>query len=287
MANLRDIRRRIRSVKSTQQITKAMKMVAAAKLRRAQERMFAARPYADKIQKVLGSLAGRAEESLHPLLAVREEKKVVAGIITADRGLCGAFNTNILRRSTQFIKEHPGSEYDLSLAPIGRKARDFYRRRNHTVARDWSGIFRQIGVEHAEEIAGFFMETFSSGEADSVYLVYNEFKSVIRQEVVVQRLLPIEREELEEAAGQIDYIYEPNDKTIFEALLPRYVTFQVYRALLESYAAEQAGRMTAMENATNNAKDMIDALTLHANRVRQAGITKELIEIVSGAEALE
>jgi F-type H+-transporting ATPase subunit gamma len=286
MPNLRDIRRRIRSVQSTQQITKAMKMVAAARLRRAQDRMLSARPYADKMLEVLNSLASRTEPRVHPLLALREEKRVRLVVYTGDRGLCGAFNTNILRFTLKQVAELQAAGREVTLDFVGRTGRDFFRRRAYEMGGQWVGKFTRVRYEDAEEIAGILTGHFVEGRCDAVYLIYNHFKSVIAQKVVVERLLPIPRLEPEEKAPFLDYLYEPTPEELFGTLLPRHVTFQVYRAMLESAAAEHAARMTAMESATNNARDMIDRLTLYANRVRQAAITKEIIEVVSGAQAL-
>jgi F-type H+-transporting ATPase subunit gamma len=285
MANVRDIRKRIRSVKSTQQITKAMKMVAAAKLRRAQESILHARPYAQKMLEVLNSLAARVDRDRHPLLAIRKEKRVHIVVVTADRGLCGGFNTNIIRFASQTLNEKAVDGDSVALDLVGRKGRDFFRKRDVTVGGQWVGIFQKVRYEHADEIARHLTALYDSGEADAVYLIYNEFKSAISQKVVLERLLPIPVLVFEEPTVVQDYLYEPTDQELFETLLPRHVTFQVYRALLESAAAEHGARMSAMEGATKNAKEMIEGLTLYANRVRQAAITKELIEIVSGAQA--
>ncbi len=286
MPNLRDIRRRIRSVKSTQQITKAMKMVAAAKLRRSQENMIAARPYAAKMLEVLNSLAMRADQSLHPLLEVRPEKAVRVVVVTADRGLCGAFNTNILRHAGQFLAEREAAGQTVSLEIVGRKALDHFKRRPSTMNDTWTGLFSKLRYEDADRIAAALMEPYVKGDCDAIYIIYNQFKSMIAQQIVVERLLPIARLEPEPGIAVPDYIYEPTQQELFATLLPKHVTFQVFRAILESAAAEQAARMTAMEGATNNAGEMIDRLTLFANRVRQAAITKEIIEVVSGAQAL-
>ena len=285
MANVRDIRRRIRSVKSTQQITKAMKMVAAAKLRRAQERMFAARPYASGLRTVLASVASRVDISKHPLLAEREvEQKVLLLVVTADRGLCGAFNTNVLRAAQNAIAEKGWTQ--VHLLPIGRKANDFFKRRTYPIRRQATQVYQALSLETAREIATSLIEDFVSGEFDAVYVLYNEFKSIIAQKVTLERLLPLQHEfntTTQEPA--IEYIYEPGPEQILNELLPKHIEFQLYRILLESAAAEQGARMTAMEAATKNASEMIDHLTLTYNRIRQASITKEIIEIVSGAAA--
>src|SRR5438045_5901525 len=282
-----DIRRRIRSVRNTQQITKAMKMVAAAKLRRAQERIFGARPYAAGLREVLSSVATRVDIKTHPLLAEHEaERNVLLVIITADRGLCGAFNTNVIRASMNAINER-GWE-SVQLLPIGRKANDFFKRRTIPIRRHATQIFQALSLGVAQDIAKTLIEDFTSGTVDAVYVVYNEFKSIISQQVRVERILPIERA-WDEMADEpsVDYLYEPSAAAILNEMLPKHVEFQLYRALLESAAAEQGARMTAMEAATKNASDMISHLTLTYNRIRQAAITKEIIEIVSGAAAAQ
>ena len=285
MPSTLDIRRRIRSVKNSQQITKAMKMVAAARLRRAQERMYAARPYAAAMREVLASVATRVDVTKHPLLMPREqEKNILLLIVTADRGLCGPFNTNVIKRASAEI--HEGRWPSVELLPIGRKGNDFFKRRTIPIRRQATGIFQALSLETAQDIARSAIDDFVSGEIDAVYVVYNEFKSIIAQTVRVERLLPIERAWDENAAAaSIDYIYEPAPERILEELLPKHIEFQLYRILLESAAAEQGARMTAMEAATKNASDLISHLTLTYNRIRQASITKEIIEIVSGAAA--
>jgi F-type H+-transporting ATPase subunit gamma len=283
MPALIDIRRRIRSVKSTQQITKAMKMVSAAKLRRAQEAMFAARPYARKMLAVLNSVAARAEPDAHPLLSQRGHDKVLLVVITADKGLCGAFNANIIRTAAAFVADR-GQE-KVELAVVGRKARDAMKRRSFAVRSERVGVFQPLEYKVARELGRELIAAFTAGEADEVYLVYNEFKSVIQQRLVVDRLLPIERHALAPQEPAVDYLYEPEPAGIFETLLPRHVEVQVWKALLESQAAEHGARMTSMDAATNNASEMIDRLTLYMNKVRQAAITKEIIEVVSGAGA--
>ena len=278
-----DLRRRIRSVKNTQQITKAMKMVAAAKLRRAQDRMFAARPYAGGLRTVLASLLARVDLTRHPLLQPREEeKKILLIVVTADKGLCGAFNTNVIRAAQNAIVSRDWESVEL--LPIGRKGNDFFKRRTTPIRRHATQVFQALSLETAREIATAITEEFVAGEIDAVYVVYNEFKSIIAQTVKVERLLPIERP-TEAPANEIDYIYEPGPEQILSDLLPKHIEFQLYRVLLESAAAEQGARMTAMESATKNASDMISSLTLSYNRIRQAAITKEIIEIVSGAAA--
>jgi len=283
MANTIDIRRRIRSVKNTQQITKAMKMVAAAKLRRAQERIFAARPYSAALREVLTSIATRVESPEHPLLYAREEKKVLLVVVTADKGLCGAFNSNVIRATMNQIQERQWETVEL--LPIGRKANDFFRRRTIPI-REGAHVFQALSLGVARGFARMLIDDFVSEKIDAVYAVYNEFKSIIAQRVVVERLLPIERA-WDEVGTEVDYLYEPGPMQILTELLPKHIEFQLYRVLLESAAAEQGARMTAMEAATKNASDMIGHLTLTYNRIRQASITKEIIEIVSGAAAQE
>jgi F-type H+-transporting ATPase subunit gamma len=278
-----DLRRRIRSVKNTQQITKAMKMVAAAKLRRAQERMVAARPYAAALREVLASVAARVDVGKHQLLQTREsEDKVLLLVVTADRGLCGAFNTNVIRAAQNAIAEKGWKE--VHLLPIGRKANDFFKRRTIPIRRQATQVYQALSLETAREIANSLVEDFTSGEFDAVYVLFNEFKSIIAQRVTLQRLLPLERE-WNQGAETIEYLYEPSPETILDDLLPKHIELQLYRVLLESAAAEQGARMAAMEAATKNASDMIASLTLNYNRIRQAAITKEIIEIVSGAAA--
>ena len=290
MANVKDFRTRIRSVKSTQQITRAMKLVAASKLRRAQDSVLAARPYARKMHEVLTSLASRANPELHPLLAKRPEERVITVVITADKGLCGSFNTNILNAARKFLDGLQAE--DLQVDMIGRKGRDWLKHRSYQARRVMVDLFRDLSLRQGKEVAGDLIERFSEGECDAVYLVYNEFKSAIQQEVVVRPLLPIPRAELAAAEGSAsvppeDYIYEPDAPELFAHLLPKYVEVQVYHALLESSAAEQGARMSAMENATRNAGEMIETLTLQMNKIRQAAITNEILEVVSGAEALK
>lgn len=285
MATLRDIKRRITSVKSTQQITKAMKLVAAAKLRRAQERILEARPYAFKMQEVLASLALRADPQYHPLLCRREIGRKIVVVIAADKGLCGAFNSNIMRRSLELLRG-TGGEVAVTLMVIGRKARDFYRRRPYTIRSEQVGFFDRLAYDHAAALGRELANAYVAEEADEIHLVYNEFKSVATQRVVVERLLPIEPLQPSEELAAIDFIYEPSPQAILEGLLPRHVEVQVYRALMESLAGEYGARMTAMDAASRNASEMIDLLTLQFNKARQERITKELLEVVGGAEAL-
>jgi F-type H+-transporting ATPase subunit gamma len=288
MPSLIDLRRRIRAVKNTQQITKAMKMVAASKLRRAQERIVNARPYAVQMQRVLGSVAARVDPSLHPLLESRETtpaSRTLVIVVSADKGLCGSFNTNIIKTAGGFIVD---SSQPCTLGLVGRKCRDYFGRRGFDVLFEQVGIFQRLRYDDAQVIAQTAIDAFVSGQFDRVMLIYNEFKSVISQRVVVDQLLPIPRSEVEgsPAQNQVGYLYEPSPQEIFNQLLPRYVEVQVYRALLESNAAFFAAQMSAMDTATKNSAEMIANLTLYMNKVRQAAITREIIEVVSGAEAL-
>jgi F-type H+-transporting ATPase subunit gamma len=289
VATLRDIQRRIRSVQSTQKITRAMKLVAAAKLRRAQERILAARPYANKMAELLGNLVSGAEggDGSHPLLEQREGPRRQIVIITADRGLAGAFNSNVLRNSLAFVRASNATE--VTLVVVGRKARDFYRRRPYTVKRDMVGFWDRLAYAHACELADYFMAQYLESQVDEVHLIYNEFRSVAVQRPVRQQLLPIPKTEGggQPAAESVDYIYEPGPEAILGDLLPRHVRMQVFRALMESLAGEYGARMTAMEAATKNAKEMIEVLTIQYNKARQEKITKELLDIVGGAEALK
>jgi F-type H+-transporting ATPase subunit gamma len=285
MANIRDIRRRIRSAKNIQQITRAMKFVSAARLRKAQDRVIAARPYARQMIAVLNSLATRVPEQAHPLLARRGDDKIELVVITADRGLCGAYNTNIIRHAVEFLVKH--SERKVQLNILGKRARDFFRRRAYSVRNEAIGVLQKPSFADAAAIAKDLIDEFIKGEIDQVWLVYNEFKSVIQQRVIVEPLLPIQRLEHPDDAGRLEYLYDEAPEKIFSNLLPRHVEAQIFRALLEAAASEQGARMAAMEAATNNAAEMIDGLTLYANKVRQAGITKELIEVVSGAASTE
>ena len=278
-----DIRRRIKSVKNTQQITKAMKMVSAAKLRRAQEAMFAARPFARRMLEVLGSMAARARPEAHPLLAERPGNRILVVVVTADKGLAGGFNANIIRAAMQFLEQRGGSE--LSVDVVGRRGRDFFRRREYKIRTEHVGLFQALRFPVAQEIAKDLIRLFTANEVDEIFLIYNEFKSVIQQKITVERLLPIPRLPVDEKEPAFDYVYEPGPADIYERILPRHVEVQVWRALLESQAAEHGARMAAMDSATRNAGDMISRLTLYMNKVRQAAITKEIIEVVSGAGA--
>jgi F-type H+-transporting ATPase subunit gamma len=284
MPSLIDLRRRIRAVKSTQQITKAMKMIAASRLRRAQERVVASRPYAQRMLQVLQGLASRVDPEAHPLLQRGAETgRPLVIVVTADRGLCGSFNSNIIKAAGQFIVNE-GQSREVTLGLIGRKGRDFFRRRGFEVLIEQSGIFQRLSYGHAQEIARAAIEEFTAGRASSVHLIFNEFKSVMSQRLLVEQLLPIPRIEGDAGPGT-DYLYEPSPEAIFADLLPRYVEAQVYRALLESNASFFAAQMTAMDAATRNSTEMLDSLTLYMNKVRQAAITREIIEVVSGASA--
>ena len=286
MPSLIDLRRRIRAVKSTQQITKAMKMIAASRLKRAQDRVIAARPFAQRMLRVLNGLVSRVEQDAHPLLRVpATDGHPLLIVITGDRGLSGSFNSNAIKAAGQFIVNE-GRDRQIALGLIGRKGRDFFRRRGFDIRYEAVGIFQRLSFNDAKEIANVAIDEFTSGNASSVYLVYNEFKSVMSQRIVVERLLPIPRLEGAEGSGPaVDYLYEPEPQTIFRDLLPRHVQVQVYRALLESNAAFFAAQMTAMDSATRNSAEMIENLTLYMNKVRQAAITREIIEVVSGASA--
>ncbi len=285
MPNVLDIRRRIRSVRSTQQITKAMKMVSAAKLRRAQDRVLNARPFANRFQAVLNSLVARSEVKTHPLLEEREEKQIQLVVVTSDKGLCGAFNTNIIKTAQAFIQEH--ADQGVTLNCVGRKGRDFFRKRSTPLVHEHINLLNKLSFLDARAVAGTLMQEFTSGQVDAVYLLYNEFKSVMQQRIVVEKLLPLPRQTTEPGENLIDYIYEQPAAEIYSKIIPMFVEIQVYRAFIESVAAEHGARMTAMDAATENAIDMIDSLTLTMNRARQAKITTEIIEIVSGAAALE
>jgi F-type H+-transporting ATPase subunit gamma len=295
MPNLLDIRRRIKSVKNTQQITKAMKMVSAAKLRRAQDRVVTARPFANKMTEVLGELAKRTDEDFHhPLLDLRGDERYLLVLITADKGLCGAFNTNLTKAAQAFIREN--SDKTIEIMAIGRKGRDFFRNRRATITGEYIGLTGKGRVEFSEalDVAREIIKTYTEDTGiDKVFLIYNEFKSVLSQRVVLEQLLPVSRakEEEPEAKSQqpvnlVDYIYEQPPEEMFSRLLPRLVETQIFRALLESVASEHGARMTAMDSASKNASELIESLTLNMNRIRQAAITNEIIEVVSGAAAL-
>ena len=302
-ASLRDIRKRISSVRSTQQITKAMKMVATAKLRRAQESILATRPYATKMFEVLSRLAAKASAEVHPLLDRREAQRVEVVVFTSDRGLCGAFNMNLIQRAEKFLKEEKDKTEEVALSFIGRKGRDYFRKRKVMMRREYINFFGKVDFILAAKIGQELVQAYASQQVDGIYLLYSEFRSAIQQRVVLKKILPVEPKVEEEGAAPsvspgahpsvtgrgsaVEYLYEPSEAEILSKLLPMYVEVQVYQALLESLASEYGARMTAMENATHNAMEMINKLTLIYNKARQAAITKELIEIVSGAEALK
>jgi F-type H+-transporting ATPase subunit gamma len=295
MPNLLDIRRRIKSVKNTQQITKAMKMVSAAKLRRAQERVVTARPFANKMAEVLGQLASRTDEDFHhPLLDLRGDERYLLVLITADKGLCGAFNTNLTKAAQGFIRDN--RDKTIEIMAIGRKGRDFFRNRHAAIVSEFIGLTGKGRIEFSEalDVARTIIKTYTEDTSiDKVFIIYNEFKSVLSQRLVLDQLLPVARvsepepeTKSQQPATLVDYIYEQPPEEIFSRLLPRLVETQVFRALLESVASEQGARMTAMDSASKNASELIDSLTLNMNRIRQAAITNEIIEVVSGAAAL-
>ncbi len=287
MANLKDIRKRIISVKNTQQITSAMKMVAAAKLRKAQERTEKARPYADKMMDVLGSLALRTDPSSHPLLARRTVGKVMLIIITSDRGLCGAFNQNIIRTTEHFVFENRKKYSDIMFTVVGKKGYDYFRKRDVNRYKNYTGISGKIDYELAGRITGDMIDAFLTQATDEIYLLYNRFKSAATQEIVFDRLLPFTRLKVPEGEMVLEYIFEPSEEFILHDIIVKNLEIQLFRALLESEASEYGARMTAMDSATSNAEDMIEKLTLEYNRARQESITNELMEIVAGAEALK
>jgi F-type H+-transporting ATPase subunit gamma len=288
MPTLLDFRRRIRSVKNSQQITRAMKFVAAARLRRAQEAALAARPYARELARVLRSTMARIQEPQHPLLERREEKNALAIVLTGERGLAGAFNANILRKANEFCRANRDKK--VVTIPVGKKGRDALKKAGFTFAGEWVNVLARVEFKSAREIAKLATDLYAEKKVDSVYIVFSEFKSVVAANLTVEKLLPVEaigdedrKNDKEKAEAQVDYIYEQPEAQLLDKLLPRYIETQILRAMLESSASEYAARMTAMESATKNAGDVIEALTLYMNKVRQAAITKEIIEIVSGA----
>ncbi|MHA7634464.1 ATP synthase F1 subunit gamma [Corallococcus sp. M7] len=297
MASLRDIRKRIRSVKNTRQITKAMKMVSAAKLRKAQDAILAARPYAQTLEQIISELAVRSadQELAHPLLATRPIRRVELLLLTSDRGLAGGFNSNVIRRANRYLYEN--SNLQVRVSTVGRKGNDFFRNRGQSIRKDFAGLYATLNYRSAANVAEELAAAFLNDEVDAVYVVYNEFVSAITQNVVVSQLLPLQPattkaatpapETVTSAPALVDFKYEPSRQAVLDRLVPQAVNIKLYRALLESVASEQGARMSAMENATNNATDMISSYTLLYNRTRQAVITKELMEIVSGAEALK
>ncbi len=296
MPSLQSLRRKIAAVKNTQKITKAMKMVAAAKLKRAQDRILSARPYAHKMREVLGNLSRRVNRASHPLLQKRSGTRIEVLIVTSDRGLCGAFNANILRKAVEFIREMESRGARVTVSVVGRKARDFFRRRAWPIRQEWTGLFDRLTYEHGIDIAQDLIDQFQKDIFDELYVIYNEFKSAIQQRVVVEKLFPVDAVV---EFGQVDgagepaegtrgaYLYEPDEEELLAALLPKHFHIQVYRILLESSAAEQGARMAAMDGATRNAGELIKKITLYYNKTRQAAITKELMDIVGGAEALK
>ncbi len=290
MASLQSLRRKIGAVKNTQKITKAMKMVAAAKLKRAQDRILAARPYAHKMRSVLGDLSQRVNRASHPLLQKRGGRLVEVLVVTSDRGLCGAFNANIVRRAVEGIREREGTGCRVTLSLVGRKSRDFFRRRHWPIRQQWPDVFDRLTYEHAIDIGRDLTQEFVKGTFDELYVIYNEFKSAIQQQVIVEKLFPIDA--LEEIADPShvpggSFLYEPDENELLGSLIPKHFEIQTFRILLESSAAEQGARMAAMDGATRNAGELIKKLTLYYNKTRQAAITKELMDIVGGAEALK
>jgi F-type H+-transporting ATPase subunit gamma len=292
MPSLQSLRRKIAAFKNTQKITKAMKMVAAAKLKRSQDRILAARPYAHKMREVLSNLSQRVNRAAHPLLQKRAGKNVEILVITSDRGLCGGFNGNIVRKSAEFVRQCEAQGLTVKLSIVGRKGRDYFRRRSWTIRQEWTGVFDKLSFEHAIDIGGDLTDNFVKGTFDELYVVYNEFKSAIQQRVIVEKLFPVDAAtefggaQAEGASGG-SYLYEPEEADLLNALVPKHFQVQAYRILLESAAAEHGARMAAMDGATRNAGQLIKKVTLYYNKTRQAAITKELMDIVGGAEALK
>ena len=286
MATLREIRTRIASVKSTQQITKAMKMVAAAKLRKAQEKILATRPYAQKLKNVVGHLIARIENNRHPMLVTRPAEKFLLVIVTSDRGLCGAYNANIIRHAVTQIKSYTDKE--VSIYVIGKKGLEYFSRRDYKIFNQKINFFNQLNFQDAIEIVANLVEVYSKNHFDRIEILYNQFKSALRQDITLEQFLPfMPDEEMMQSASQVDYLYEPGKDDILKVIIPKQLNIQMWKVLLESSTSEQGSRMTAMESATDNAEDLIAELTLHYNRARQAAITKEISEIVGGAEALQ
>ncbi len=285
MATLKAIRRRVASVRNIQQITKAMKMVSAARLRRAQEAAFAARPYAEKLEAVLQNLSSQGQELAHPLLATREEKNIDLLIVTSDRGLCGGFNSNLIRMAEAFIREHPEQKVTLSI--VGRRGYDYFKRRSHAIGEHHTDVSGRLTPALAHDLGARLSQRFINGEADGVYVLYARFRSAVVQVPTIDRVLPIVAKERSASQTSTEYLYEPQPQELLESLLGRYIDMLIYRSMLESVASEHGARMSAMDNATNNAVDMISRLTLDMNRARQAGITRELLEIVSTSESLK
>ena len=285
MRNQRDIRRRISSVLNTQQITKAMKMIAAVRLRKAQQNILHARPYTLSLREVLANLSSRVEHEKHPLLSRRQENRIILCVVAADKGLCGSFNTNIIKKANAFLERE--REKDITLFLVGKRCIDFYSKRGYTIQKEITGISTKLSFSHAEEIAREIIASYTEESFDSIYFVYNEFLSVLRQRVVEERCLPIPEHVLKPGSIRYEYLYEPSEDEILRSLLPEYVETQVWRILLESVASEHGARMSAMDNASKNADEMIQNLTILLNKIRQASITREIVEVVSGVEALE
>jgi F-type H+-transporting ATPase subunit gamma len=290
MPSLQSLRRKISAVKNTQKITKAMKMVAAAKLKRAQDRILSSRAYAHKLRDVMANLSRRVNRAAHPLLQKRSGNRIEVLVVTSDRGLCGAFNTNIIRKAVETLREHETRGHKVTVSLIGRKSRDFFRRRNWPIRQQWTEVFDKLSFEHALDMGQDLTDNFVKGTFDELYVIYNEFKSAIQQRVIVERLFPIEALEADGTAAAAlggSYEYEPDEDELLRALLPKHFQIQTYRILLESSAAEQGARMAAMDGATRNAGELIKKVTLYYNKTRQTAITKELMDIVGGAEALK
>jgi F-type H+-transporting ATPase subunit gamma len=285
MASLKQIRRRITGVKNTSQITRAMQMVAAARLRKAQENMERARPYAWKLRDVIASLAARTSAEMHPLLEVRDAKRIGIVNVTSDRGLCGGFNVNICRNAQKVIGNY--SNLDVELFTLGKRGYEFFTKRNARIFKNYPGVFQELEFSQAAAIGSEICEQYIIGGFDRIYLVYNEFKNIIQQTVITEQLLPVEPIAELTIAQNVDYIYEPDPRGVLDMLIPMHINVQLWRVMLESYAAEQAARMSAMDNATKNAVELVEALTLKFNKARQAAITNEILEIVSGAEGLK
>lgn len=284
MSGLKIIRRRIRSIQSTQQITRVMKMVAAAKLKRAQDNILHARPYALRLREVIRELATRVERSHHPLLELREPQDLGIMVVTGDRGLCGSFNTGILRRAQRLMEENAGRS--IRIVTVGKRGTEFFVRREANVIEKEFGFFNHLEFRHAVELGQALIDHYVTSRLDRVFVVYNEFKSAIQQNVVVEQLLPIVPDPADAHAITSDIIYEPGEAQVLDAILPLFVKIQVWRILLESFAAEMGARMTAMDSATQNAQELVESLTLTYNKARQAAITREILEVVSGAEGL-
>lgn len=290
MPSLQSLRRKIGAIKNTQKITKAMKMVAAAKLKRAQDRILAARPYGHKMRDVIANLSRRVNRSSHPLLQKRTGRTIEIFIVTSDRGLCGAFNANIIRKAFEFIRDSEARGAQVTLSVVGRKGREYFRRRPWPIRQQWLGVFDRLSYEHGIEIGQDLIESYTKGAFDELYVIYNEFKSAIQQRVIVEKFFPIESlDQPIEGTTPLggSYLYEPDEDELLAALLPKHFQTQAYRVLLESSAAEQGARMAAMDGASRNAGEIIKKLTLYYNKTRQAAITKELMDIVGGAEALK